>query len=451
MSNNLYIKAQAPSTPATSGWTRNPDWLSLESVQAGDNKLSGLWAVFEDEPSTHWFNYQIGDPTSTSLVSHGDGTPDQVASSNVLYQHQYDYATLSGSVLTDSQYGNYKMVIINITFGDSTIVRLDPAGTNGYTGKNTGWLDVAMDCGTMNTLNISSARDSFYLERLLIYDEIISSAANIFINMPRLRIFDAVLSSVASFQGAFSWTGDFRKNDGTPYNLIANSAASMNSTFTNSFVTHIGTISSTSVTLSNGLFSSAMIEIIDEINLTGVTNGASFLTSNLALREITTFSMPNAVGNGMFNGCIALERIGNNVLNMPGLTNGLNLFNNCRRLESMDLSSSSGLTGAITAMFQSCYQIRSIILGDCSNVTGTVSMFSACDNLRVLRMPNLKVSVIVSSTAIEAPEMVDLFNDLFDRTSLASANINITNTPASVDLSAAERDIALNKNWTITG
>ena len=46
---------------------------------------------------------------------------------------------------------------------------------------------------------------------------------------------------------------------------------------------------------------------------------------------------------------------------------------------------------------------------------------------------------------------VQLFNDLTDRTGRTAGTINITNTYASTQLTAADKLIATNKNWTITG
>lgn len=65
----------------------------------------------------------------------------------------------------------------------------------------------------------------------------------------------------------------------------------------------------------------------------------------------------------------------------------------------------------------------------------------------------MRIGLAINSTAIEAPEMVTVFNDLADLITLGlpSANINITGTPAAVNLTTAERNIALNKGWTITG
>jgi hypothetical protein len=49
--------------------------------------------------------------------------------------------------------------------------------------------------------------------------------------------------------------------------------------------------------------------------------------------------------------------------------------------------------------------------------------------------------------------IVEIFNNLVDRTGTTAANINISGNWGALagGLSLIDRDIALNKNWTITG
>jgi hypothetical protein len=61
------------------------------------------------------------------------------------------------------------------------------------------------------------------------------------------------------------------------------------------------------------------------------------------------------------------------------------------------------------------------------------------------------VSVVFSSCQLSQAELVNIFNNLVDRSATTAANINITGNWGASALTTAERDIALDKNWTITG
>jgi hypothetical protein len=63
----------------------------------------------------------------------------------------------------------------------------------------------------------------------------------------------------------------------------------------------------------------------------------------------------------------------------------------------------------------------------------------------------IKTSVNLSNNQLSQSALVEIFNNLVDRTLTTSANINITGNWGASALSTTDRDIALNKNWTITG
>ena len=60
-------------------------------------------------------------------------------------------------------------------------------------------------------------------------------------------------------------------------------------------------------------------------------------------------------------------------------------------------------------------------------------------------------TVSFANCQLSRDALVEIFTNLVDRSSTTSANINITGNWGATALSTADRDIALNKNWTITG
>ena len=63
----------------------------------------------------------------------------------------------------------------------------------------------------------------------------------------------------------------------------------------------------------------------------------------------------------------------------------------------------------------------------------------------------LQMNVSFANCQLSKNAIVEIFNNLLDRTSLVSANINITGNWGASVLTPADRAIATSKNWTITG
>lgn len=503
-----YFKAVIPGgvTP-DEPWTRNPDWLPLDDVQPGDNKFSGLWAVYEDIPSTHFLSYQIGG-AAVSEVDYGDGNT-QTTSNLIIYEHQYDYATLAGPILVDPELGNYKMVVVNaqLTSVTSGLI-FDRHGTQGYTANPLGWLDIIVNCQSMTTFNISSQRRSQYLERLRIVENSIIGHNSIFQFLSRLRILDLGLtetSNTSNFQSLFTYTNsNFTSSNNEPFSIINNVATNMVSTFNQAIgIKKIGTISSTSVTSISAIFTNdSSLEEIDKVLTPNVLNTANAFNECRNLKIINEIEVSGSTtASGMFSGCMNLTKIGdNNYLYLPDCTVGVNMFNTasslknitlhmpslesmgtmflraasieeitfevpinnianlvstfqqCYELRKIDLSGST-IIGSIANAFNLSFNLQEVILGDCTNVNNTNGVFAGTLSLQKVRIPNIRLGFSLVNTAIEAPEMVVVFNDLADLIALGlpTQTIVITGTPAAVNLSLSERAIATDKGWTITG
>jgi predicted signal transduction protein with EAL and GGDEF domain len=101
-------------------------------------------------------------------------------------------------------------------------------------------------------------------------------------------------------------------------------------------------------------------------------------------------------------------------------------------------------------MFNVCTSLQEIPTLVVTNVTNMISFalnaFSMSKTDIVCR-----VSVNFSNNQLSQAELVNIFNNLLDRTGLAAANINITGNYGASALTVPERAIATDKNWTITG
>ena len=87
---------------------------------------------------------------------------------------------------------------------------------------------------------------------------------------------------------------------------------------------------------------------------------------------------------------------------------------------------------------------------DFSGSTVSSSTFPTAGSLRKITGCALpKVSFSLSGNAFSRAGLVEVFDQLPDRTGFASPTITIINNPGVVDLTAADRLIATDKNWTI--
>jgi hypothetical protein len=66
-------------------------------------------------------------------------------------------------------------------------------------------------------------------------------------------------------------------------------------------------------------------------------------------------------------------------------------------------------------------------------------------------MPTALNSLILQNLNFTVQALVNIFTDLRDRTSETAGTINITNCYGASQLTADQRLIATDKNWTITG
>ena len=181
--------------------------------------------------------------------------------------------------------------------------------------------------------------------------------------------------------------------------------------------------------------------------------------------------------SSMFVGCSILKSVP--LFNTSAVTNMSGMFDFCLLLQMVPLFNTSLVT-SMNLMFRECGNLQSVPLFDTSIVTTFQSMFQSCTSLQAI--PALSTAAITttagtdyganfatSCNSLDRCEMVfaravgfanaqmsrdslvEIFNNLVDRTGVASAIITISNNYGAAALSAADRLIATNKNWTITG
>ena len=101
-------------------------------------------------------------------------------------------------------------------------------------------------------------------------------------------------------------------------------------------------------------------------------------------------------------------------------------------------------------MFSACLSLQEVPALDTTSVTNQTNQFGICHSLAKTDIICRK-SVSFFRALLSQSELVNIFNNLIDLTGLTSQNINISVCWGASALTAAERQIATNKNWTITG
>jgi surface protein len=406
MIRDIYIKGYSGSTPPPppppAGWTRPADWLTMPDIKTTDNDIAILHAVWDND--SNYAAFRCTTSAGDYDVDWGDGTITSHAS-NTTAEHQYDYATYDTGNATLSTRG-YKQAIIRITPATGTLATF--SSNFRYTGQNqiysTGFLDVLMSMPSATTgasiLFQSSLVSNRYMERVHILNSGgMTSALNMFLSCTTLQtvpLFDT--SSVTVMQSMFQ--------------------------------------------------SCSALQTVPLFDTSSVTN--------------MTF---------MFRDCPSLQSVP--LFDTSSVTFMSQTFTNCRSLQSVPLFDTSSVT-FMEGLFIGCSSLQSLPLFDTSSVTNMKDMFNGCNALQeipafvttsVTNMVNFavscssmsktdivcRVSVTFNNNQLSQAGLVNIFNNLLDRTGLAAANIIITNNYGASALTVPEREIATDKNWTITG
>ena len=103
------------------------------------------------------------------------------------------------------------------------------------------------------------------------------------------------------------------------------------------------------------------------------------------------------------------------------------------------------------SMFNSCYSLNFIPAFITTAVTTDFTTFANGSNSlnRILMSFNRTVSL--QNCQLSRDALVEIFTNLTNRTATTSATIDITGNWGSSALTSADRLIATNKNWVITG
>ncbi len=302
-----------PRKGVSSEWVRPIDWLGLPVVTASEDKMVGLYAVYDTTSEFVAFT-----ATGNFTVDWGDGSAVDNVASGVQAQHQYTYATIPVGTLSTR---GYKQVIITITpqAGQQLLsVDLNKRHTSASAQiQSSNWLDITCSCNAASTLGFTSAGTltrSSLLERATILNG-------------QLR-----LSTASMFNSCYALQS-------VPL-------------FDTSFVTNMSV-----------MFSSCRsLQIVPIFNTSSVTNMTSMFASCSSLQRVPLFNTAVVTNMAyMFASCSSLQSVP--IFNTAAVTNTASMLSSCASLQSVPALILSAVTIA-TDMFLNALDVtRSLVTG----------------------------------------------------------------------------------------
>ena len=214
------------------------------------------------------------------------------------------------------------------------------------------------------------------------------------------------------------------------------------------------------------------VERFDVKTIGNVTNIQMMFYNCHSLQSVPLFNTQNVnTMLYMFASCYALQSVP--LFNTQNVTNMSLMFNGCFSLQSVPLFNTQNVTN-MSYIFASCYALQSVPLFNTQNVTNMLQMFNSCVSLNFI--PNFNTALVTNFTAfangcnsldrcttifrnsvglqncqLSKDALVEIFTNLTNRTSTTSATIDITGNWGATALTSADRLIATNKNYIITG
>ena len=397
-----------PITAPSGDWIRPSDWLAMPTgITSANQTFVGLHAVIEN--SDNYVAFLFTTSSGQYRVDWGDGTVT-LHNSNTIAQYQYNFATISNSTLTSR---GYKQAMITVTPVSGNLLSCNfqqrfvtvPAQTTAY---STGFLDCILSMpnhsGVTTTLGGSTVRHS-YCER-----------------------FD--IKTIGNTGSLFGFFNGFFALQSVPLFDTSNIFDMRN------------------------MFSGCiLLKSVPLFNSANVTNMTNMFQNCSSLQSVPLFNTQNVTNMAtMFSGCSSLQSVP--LFNTINVTNMAGIFNSCQSLKTVPLFNTAKVTN-MDSMFGTCSSLNSIpALSTAAITTTTGSDFGLftfnCNSLNRIEMIFAR-QVDIRNGQLSRDALVEIFTNLVNRTSTTSANINITGNWGASALSTVDRNIALNKNWTITG
>ena len=226
------------------------------------------------------------------------------------------------------------------------------------------------------------------------------------------------------------------------------------------------------ITFGGSTIRHSYVERFDVKTIGNVTIIGNMFQNCTSLQSVPLFNTQKVTAMSlMFYNCYSLQSVP--LFNTQNVTDIGSMFFGCYSLQSVPLFNTQKVT-AMQQMFYNCYSLQSVPLFNTQKVTAMQQMFYNCTSLNFI--PNFNTTLVTNFTSfatgcnsldrcttifrnsvglqncqLSKDALVEIFTNLTDRTSTTSATIDITGNWGATALTSADRLIATNKNYTITG
>jgi len=479
-------------------WVRPSDWLPMPTVTAANDTFVALTAVFPE--GQNWVAFLFTTSAGQYQVDWGDGTVT-LHNSNTVAQYEYNYATISNSTLTSR---GYKQAIITVTAVSGLLRTIDirrrfatsPAQS---TSTSSPYLDIilSMPNATGMLFGAESAFPNRYCERVQVLAiGTTTNLSNFFRDFSRMQSVSLPnTSGVTNMSGLFHNCSLIQEvpffqtsQIGFTASLFANCSSLKivplidTSNFTSMDSMFIGCVSLESVPFfntinvtnmnsmfngcrslksvplfntanvirMNGMFTNcAFLKSVPLFNTIKVTDFSSMFLLCGSLTEVPSFNTIAATKmDGMFNQCGVMLPP---TFDTQNVTNMNTMFSNAVRLQLAPSFNTINVND-MTNMFNNCTVLQSIPSYDVSAITTTAMGNFAQGCVNVDRIQTVfKTTVNIQNCQLSRTALVEVFNNLLNRSATTSATITITTNWGATNLTVGERLIATTKNWVIVG
>lgn len=498
--NSIYNDAVA------NNWTRPTDWLAMPTITETDQQVNGLVAVYSFD--TNWISFSA---TGAYTVDWGDGSATEDFASGAVATHNYVWTDIDP--LTETTDG-FRQVIVTITpQAGQTLSNVNfnqlVSGLN--INHTYAWLDIQVAMNGAGTINLgqSNPRPKMLRKFRWLGTNSQTDFVNFFAYCYSLRIAELSTVGATNMAQMFQYCESLTVAPQLDTSSVSNAASmftqcrnlittpqydfssvisgnSLFSSCTSLLTTPSFTFNNSFTMTSNFNFCTALLLIGDlyfnSTSSTKVLSQADVFSGCTNLRTIPQMinnfngqPIYNSSGSNRFDSCRSLERVENYRITATSLTG---LFTQCSGLKSVSIITTTGINiASFSSCFSGCSNLEQITFIGSAGAPATFTpnglsgTFSGCNNLKSLELSyntstitaspinnlrslsrlilqDLVGSIDISNNALGPLALEETFTSLG---TAAAKTITITGNWGAALLTQAQRDIAINKGWSIVG
>ena len=196
-----------------------------------------------------------------------------------------------------------------------------------------------------------------------------------------------------------------------------------------------------------GFLSCSSVIAFSSLKAPALKDATSFFSNCAELHTIEDIYLPSIENmTDFFNNCISLRNLPIK-LNIVTCKIGIRMFYNCSNLYSLGKINSPNLKN-MESMFEGCNNLTSIEEINFASCENTTDIFKGCNKLQHvgIRKKSLKTSISFANTKLDYESLKSIIDNL---SNVTDKSIDITSTPAAIQISEDEIESARIKGWTI--